>query len=76
MTPKEKAIELVDIYKDINTTWIFNGTITTNVVNYDLAKNCALVAIDVMTKYIPNVYHNDIYKEKYWKQVKKEIEKL
>jgi hypothetical protein len=70
MTPKEKAKELVDklfYAKDEQGFHSYNGY---------RAKQCALIAVDEMTKYIPNIYHNDIYKEKYWKQVKKEIRKL
>ena len=69
MTPKEKAIELVDIYKDITTTWSFNDTITTSVINYDLAKQCALIAVDEI---INNV---ELYST-YWEEVKQEIQKL
>jgi hypothetical protein len=69
MTPKEKAIELVDIYKDITTTWIFKDTITANVINYDLAKNCALIAVDEVLKIlehsIPDIqYTGKKYKKK------------
>jgi hypothetical protein len=74
MTPKEKAIELVDIYKDITTTWIFKDTITANVINYDLAKNCALIAVDEVLKILE---HSIPEKHTiYWQEVQKEIEKL
>ena len=72
MTPKEKAKELVDIYKDITTTWIFKDTITTNLINYDLAKNCALIAVDEVINNLPLI--TEI--QNYWLDVKKEIRKL
>lgn len=74
MTPKEKAIDLVDIYKDITTTWIFNDIQTTNVINYDLAKQCALIAVDELiyeTQFeVPNI------RQRWWIEVQQEIEKL
>jgi len=73
MTPKEKAIELVDIYKDITTTWIFNDTITTNVINYDLAKNCALIAVDEVLNLCWGGNQIGI---KHWQDIRNEISKL
>lgn len=73
MTPKDKAIELVDIYKDITTTWIFKDTITTNVINYDLAKKCALIAVEqVLDEFSVNDEDIAIF----WEGVKSEIRKL
>ena len=74
MRPKEKAIELVDIYKEITTTWIFKDTITTSVINYDLAKQCALIAVDEVLKILE---HSIPEKHTiYWQEVQKEIELL
>lgn len=73
MTPKEKAKELY--LKMLKYQHQSNVYIERNII-CPTAKNCALEAVDEMTKYIPNIYHNDMYKEKYWKQVKKEIRKL
>jgi hypothetical protein len=70
MTPKEKADEICRkmLYE---MEWHENVSLLKT-----QAKLCALIAVNEMTKYIPNIYHNDIYKEKYWKKVKKEIRKL
>ncbi len=67
MTPKEKARELVDKY--IEEGICFVG-------DYSIEKSCAITAINEMTKYIPNIYHNDKTKKNYWNEVKKEINKL
>ena len=70
MTPKEKAEELVK--KIENGLWKDRGV---SIYSED-AICCALIAVDEMTKYIPNIYHNDMVKEKYWQEVKQEIENL
>jgi hypothetical protein len=75
MTPEEKAINLVDKYRKYVSDGIHNGFYSGE-ITWNNQKKCALIAVDEMTKYIPNVYHNDSVKEKYWKQVKNEIEKL
>jgi hypothetical protein len=69
MTPQEKAKDLYDSY------WycLFQSNIEKR--NY-WSKQCALIAVDEMTKYNPNIYHNDMVKEKYYNEVKQEIEKL
>jgi hypothetical protein len=72
MTPKEKARELRDkMYLKIPAVYDPTG-----LPHYPIAKEMALIAVDEMTKYIPNIYHNDMVKEKYWQEVKQEIEKL
>ena len=76
MTPKEKAIELVDVYKDINTTWIFKDLQTTNVINYDLAKQCALIAVDEIIDLLQIKNYSQADQYEYWNEVKHEIEKL
>lgn len=63
MTPKDKAEELVDEYYQLLGEYIFNG-------HFDIAKECALVAVDELIK---QVNHSDVG---YWKEVKNEIEKL
>jgi hypothetical protein len=69
MTPQEKAKDLYDSY------WycLFESNIEKR--NY-WSKQCALIAVDEMTKYNPNIYHNDMVKEKYYNEVKQEIELL
>ena len=76
MTPKEKAIELVDKYQFVLTEKHF-------------AKQCALIAIEEMikeprmfdseqVKYSDGSYARSYYEvpNKFWQQVKHEIEKL
>lgn len=70
MTPKEKAIELVEKYR---------ATIRKSDV-YDylsyrfvyLAKQCAIIAVDE----ILNAHLFDLDEKQYWQQVKTEIENL
>lgn len=73
MTPKEKAIELVEIYSSMEGN--FN--------NYSDDKQCALIAVDEIIKSNPcyedsdrggNFMWND--NTCYWYEVKQEIEKL
>ncbi len=81
MTPKEKAIEIVDTY----------FTIIDGQVEFKLIKQCALITVDEMISEVYNISHQytavyDIitmsynYEEskelKFWKEVKQEIENL
>jgi hypothetical protein len=71
MTPKEKAIEIIDRFY-------------IEVKFYERAKQCALICVDEILKSVDTEY--DIFKENganfksgflyYWQQVKTEIEKL
>ena len=92
MTPKEKAIELVDRFYDYVNCWGNDGN-----ADYSLAKEnarqCALIAVDEIIDSSPR-YPSDVdwddcgathqyyYEEqieealKFWKEVKQEIEKL
>ncbi|HEY9701606.1 MAG TPA: hypothetical protein V6C58_04130 [Allocoleopsis sp.] len=66
MNPKEKAKELVFKYEQYK--WI----------NHDLAKQCALIAVDEIIKVLQHAdtaYDLLIYID-YWIKVKEEIEKL
>lgn len=71
MSPKEKAIELVD-----------KMTLSSNAQDgswmcKDLAKQCALIAVEEMIFNITNIAADMIYyNEAYLIQVKNEIEKL
>jgi len=76
MTPKEKAKEL---------TYRFYRIIPLDkmTIDYNLAKKCALIAVDEILNINPfsfydKRFHLDRIKEyeKYWKEVKQEIEKL
>lgn len=62
MTAKEKAEELVhDYYTVID-------------IDFDDAKQCALIVVEEILKALPEDYQNDIWS--YWQDVEKEIEKL
>lgn len=66
MTPKEKAIELVNKYKEF--------TEDNYAESYCNAKQCALIAVDEVIDNIEDDFlENDL---KYWQEVKQEIEKL
>ena len=76
MTPKEKAIELVDRYRSFEK----DGQ---RLIPLSYAKQCALIAVDEILNINPfsfydKRFHLDRIKEyeKYWKEVKKEIETL
>jgi hypothetical protein len=83
MTPKEKAKELMHYYLKelLSAKYSINGF----VIN-DLAKQCALIAVDeilniehpqiiIYTEIIKNSIR-DYFQDEYWDEVKKEIEKL
>jgi len=66
MTPKEKAIELVNK---------FNDYMVPNYTGTFEAKQCALIAVDEVLNFI----NTDVFSytnEEYWEEVKQEIEKL
>ena len=64
MTPKEKAIELVDSY----------FTIIDGQVEFKLIKQCALIAVDEILKVC--TFHRLTAENQYWEEVKQEIENL
>jgi len=75
MTPKEKAIELVDKFYDTtpNEAW-YNPPLASASMEYKAwvqAKQCALIAVDEILGFLS--YQSHI---RYWQEVKKEIEKL
>jgi len=66
MTPKEKALELLNQYADIfinDEDEFYVGTVSR------ITKQCALVAVG-------EVLDKDGYNNHYWREVKQEIEKL
>jgi hypothetical protein len=69
MTPKEKAIELVDNYnKDITLYWD---------LSYNQAKTCALIAVEQIKEAIFwHPYESPNFELEYWNEVKQEIEAL
>jgi len=75
MTPKEKAIELVEKYKDYVHGYVGSSILT----NYEYpsqilaqAKKVALITVDEMLK----VISTGSYNETFYKEVKDEIAKL
>lgn len=79
MSPKEKAIDLVDTY----------GCVEFSVMqeyiprHFELAKSCAIIAVDELTRCTtsingrpPNYQTVNEYCSEYWMEVKSEIEKL
>jgi len=79
MTPKDKAIELVDRFSDKANEFEEPTT-------YEFDKQCALICVDEMIKSNPTAYITFMYHENlqdkidsaidYLNEVKKEIEKL
>ena len=68
MTPKEKATELyLEYYHNMYAHW--------DILECEqVAKGCALIAVDEILEALPEDYQNDIWS--YWNEVKKEIELL
>jgi hypothetical protein len=73
MTPKQKAISLVDSYRIIlmNEDTECGEEILCTVI----AKQCALIAVDEIIKAMDNVMLPNPFKQ-YWNKVKQEIEAL
>ena len=72
MTPKEKAQELVDKFRNEILSFLNDRIKDQN------AKRCALVAVDELIKihYLLTTTHDTSPSINYWKEVKQEIEKL
>jgi hypothetical protein len=79
MIPKEKAIELVDKYKNISISFVdsIEGTCDTYINNED-AKECALIAVNEILKdtKLQDLTPYQHGRTAYWQEVKQEIEKL
>ena len=73
MTPKDKAIELVDSYQIMlmNEDTDFGQEILCTII----AKKSALIAVDEIMKAMDDVMLPNPFKQ-YWEQVKQEIEKI
>jgi len=68
MKPKDKSIELVDKFVE------YTDNNSNTYLSYEQnAKQCALIAVDEIVK---ELYPTDIKRCEYWKEVKKEIDKL
>jgi hypothetical protein len=75
MTPKEKAKELVEKYKDYAYTNVFSFRIESNLYN---AKVCSVIAVDEVLKQLTPIEKAPNNKDafEYWNEVKQEIENL
>ena len=78
MTPKEKAIELVLIFKQRTSYREVFHTIELLDKFHNNAKNCALIAVDMIINALPPFEYGleFLAKIEFWQQVKKEIEAL
>jgi hypothetical protein len=77
MTPKEKAKELIDIYKKQVSMTIKDYSLVCKVLDIDMAKQCALIAVEEMLDFRNKLYINEgSIAHQYLLEVKQEIEKL
>jgi hypothetical protein len=74
MTPKEKAVELVNKYVSLTDGWVYG------ISSWEYKKKCALIAVDeILEEFDHFPFNDDEYltnNRQYWQQVKQEIEKL
>jgi len=75
MTSKEKAFDLIRLYRNIE---FDNGENCYLMISMKNAKQCALIAVDEIIKCVnnPDEYYLMEYSIFYWQEVKKEIEAL
>jgi hypothetical protein len=73
MTPKEKAEELIEKYKQYSQLEIGYQGITSRIQS---AKKCALIAVDECIKAVESDWSFMEIRMEYWQKVKQEIEKL
>jgi hypothetical protein len=69
MKPKEKALELYNRYEQLGRDF------TRGVSMKEFAKQCALIAVDEILNVIIGSYDYEL-ENKYWQEVKQEIENL
>lgn len=68
MSPKEKALDLItDMYN------VEVDNISQFGMEWEMAKQCALICINEIIKVIPKTFDNKI---SYWQEVKQELNKL
>jgi hypothetical protein len=70
MTPQEKAKELVGNFCNVEFLKDYEG------MDYELAKECALIAVDEILNSRPRITESQLEYQYYWEKVKIEIEKL
>jgi len=78
MTPKQKAIELVDKYRGLVISAPYTDSEDGSCIGETMmltrsAKQCALIVVDELIKATEDVWFLD---GNYWQQVKHEIEKI
>lgn len=86
MTPKEKSIELISKFQEIETDNTIDGGYTFYKIDYEAAIKCAIVAVQEITELAtwvdPNLvrdYPKEYSQEdtyEFWNEVYKELEKL
>lgn len=71
MTPKHKAIELVDLFIQMNLSFEYGNS-------YEYHKSCAILLVNEIISHIEPSISMDVLsaRVKYWNEVIKEIEKL
>tara|TARA_R110002012_G_scaffold245060_2_gene420038 strand:+ start:503 stop:715 length:213 start_codon:yes stop_codon:yes gene_type:complete len=70
MRPKEKAQELVDRYYSHLTDVLMKSE------SEEFSIICSLLCVDEILNDNPNIYDSDRLNHKYWKEVRKELNKL
>jgi hypothetical protein len=75
MTSKEKAFDLIRLYRNIE---FDNGENCYLMISMKNAKQCALIAVDEILNEFPQGFKGNFEerRKKYWQEVKKEIEAL
>jgi len=73
MTPKEKAEDLFIMYVNKGMSQI--KPVINRVIRKEMAKQCALIAVDEIIKAMDNVMLPNPFKQ-YWNKVKQEIQAL
>ena len=72
-TPQEKAKQLVDSFMDLSEEQEYN---TPRYMPKEMAKQCALIAVDEIIKYSPNKPVYEIDPIGYFQKVKQEIQNI
>jgi len=74
MTPKEKALQLVEKFKPLC------GGYLGGKINKAFAKQCAIIAVEEILNFLNELFTEDylsnLLEKQYWQQVKTEIENL
>ena len=76
MTPKEKAKDLIDIYKRQVSMTVKDYNLVCKVLDIDMAKQFSLIAVEELIIQQERYNNGTFYPSKYWNEVKQEIESL